>query len=30
MTQAITLAIAVLGAVLGVINTWHGLDKTRP
>lgn len=27
--QAITLAIAVLGAVLGVINTWHGLDKSR-
>jgi hypothetical protein len=27
--QAITLAIAVLGAVLGVINTWIGLDKSR-
>jgi hypothetical protein len=27
--QAITLAIAVLGAVLGIINTWHGLDKSR-
>jgi hypothetical protein len=27
--QAITLAIAVLGAVLGVINTWHSLDKSR-
>jgi hypothetical protein len=27
--QAITLAIAFLGAVLGVINTWHGLDKSR-
>lgn len=27
--QAITLAIAVLGAALGVINTWHGLDKYR-
>jgi hypothetical protein len=27
--QAITLAIAVLGAALGVINTWHGLDKSR-
>lgn len=27
--QAVTLAIAVLGAVLGVINTWHGLDKSR-
>lgn len=27
--QAITLAIAVLGAVLGVINTWHALDNTR-
>lgn len=29
IVQAITLAIAVLGAVLGVINTWHALDKTR-
>lgn len=27
--QAATLAIALLGAVLGVINTWHGLDRTR-
>jgi P pilus assembly chaperone PapD len=27
--QAITLAIAVLGAVLGIINTWHNLDKMR-
>lgn len=27
--QAITFAIAVLGAVLGVINTWIGLDKSR-
>lgn len=30
VTQAITLSIAVLGAVLGLINTWHGLDRTRP
>jgi hypothetical protein len=29
LVQGITLAIAVLGAVLGVINTWHGLDKSR-
>ncbi len=29
IVQAVTLAIAVLGAVLGVINTWHGLDKSR-
>lgn len=29
IVQAITLAIAVLGAVLGVINTWLGLDKSR-
>lgn len=29
LVQAITLAIAVVGAVLGVINTWHGLDKSR-
>ena len=27
--EAITLAIAVLGAVLGIVNTWHNLDKTR-
>lgn len=27
--QGITLAIAVLGAVLGVINTLHALDKSR-
>lgn len=29
LVQAITLCIAVLGAVLGMINTWHGLDKSR-
>lgn len=27
--QAITFAIALLGAVLGLINTWHSLDKSR-
>ena len=27
--QTITLAIAVLGAVLGLVNTWHSLDKSR-
>ncbi|GAB2180864.1 hypothetical protein DLREEDagrD3_10870 [Denitratisoma sp. agr-D3] len=27
--EAVTLAIAVLGAVLGLINTWHQLDRTR-
>ena len=27
--QGITLAIAVLGAVLGLINTWQALDKSR-
>jgi hypothetical protein len=27
--QLITLAIAVLGATLGSINTWHGLEKSR-
>lgn len=29
LVQAITLSIAVLGAVLGLVNTWHGLDKSR-
>ena len=29
LTQAITLAIAVLGAALGLINTWHAIDKKR-
>jgi hypothetical protein len=29
IVQAVTLSIAVLGAVLGLINTWHGLDKSR-
>lgn len=29
IVQAITLAIAVLGAALGVINTWHTVDKSR-
>lgn len=27
--DAITLSIAVLGAALGLINTWHQLDRTR-
>lgn len=27
--EAATLTIAVLGAVLGVINIWHQLDRTR-
>jgi hypothetical protein len=27
--QGSTLAIALLGAVLGVINTWRGLDQSR-
>lgn len=27
--QAVTLAIALLGAALGLINTWHTLDKNR-
>lgn len=27
--DAITLAIALLGAVLGIINTWHAIDRKR-
>ena len=27
--QIVTLLIAFLGAALGIINTWHGLDKSR-
>jgi hypothetical protein len=27
--ETITFAIAVLGAALGLINTWHNLDKSR-
>lgn len=29
LTQAITLSVAGLGAVLGIINTWQGLDRSR-
>jgi hypothetical protein len=29
LAQAVTLAIAVLGAVLGLINTWHAIVKDR-
>lgn len=29
ITEAVTLAIAVLGAVLGLVNTWHALDRSR-
>lgn len=29
IVQGITLTIAVLGAVLGLVNTWHALDRTR-
>jgi hypothetical protein len=29
LIEGITLAIALLGAVLGVINTWQTLDKDR-
>lgn len=27
--QSVTFSIAVLGAVLGIINTWYNLDKNR-
>ncbi len=27
--QAFTLALAVLGAVLGILNTWHSFDQRR-
>jgi hypothetical protein len=27
--SSITFAIAVLGAILGLINTWHAIDRTR-
>ena len=29
LKDTVTLSIAVLGAVLGVINTWHSLDQRR-
>jgi hypothetical protein len=29
IVQAVTLAIALLGAVLGVINTWFTVDRSR-
>jgi hypothetical protein len=28
--EAITLGIAVLGAALGIINTWHSLNQSKP
>lgn len=28
-TELITLPIAVVGAVLGIVNTWRGLDRDR-
>jgi len=27
--QAVTLALALVGTVLGIINTWHSIDKAR-
>ncbi|WP_283183457.1 hypothetical protein [Pseudomonas svalbardensis] len=28
IVNGVTLALALLGTVLGIINTWHALDKT--
>jgi hypothetical protein len=28
-TAAVTLVIAAVGAVLGIINTWHQIDRSR-
>jgi len=27
--QVVTLSIAIIGAILGIINTWYNLDKNR-
>jgi hypothetical protein len=29
IVQGITLGIAILGAILGIINTWHAIDTRR-
>jgi hypothetical protein len=29
MIQEITFGVALLGAVLGVVNTWHAIDRSR-
>jgi len=29
VAEAVTLSVAVLGAVLGIINTWQNLDRSR-
>jgi hypothetical protein len=29
ITEAVTLSIAVLGAILGLLNTWQNFDKAR-
>jgi hypothetical protein len=29
IVEGVTLSIAVLGAVLGVINTWRAIDSSR-
>lgn len=29
IAQVVTLSVAILGAVLGIVNTWQNLDRSR-